>query len=171
MLMEQECGEFAIEMWDPNWVCGMTNGDESREVKLAVFVEFVDMLDINPDYSEDDKYHYMVSAHIVVHPDSLTEKGKSQVISEGADRVYISDLRNNCGGILLQHDWCRGMNEDWNGIDYEEIETNEKYLFASYDDAEKFVNRILKTRLNGVMGMVGFLLDERINAIGSTGWT
>jgi len=168
MIMSQEAGEFAVEMWDPNWVCGLTDGDESREVKLAAFIEFIDRADYDSEIDDDEKYRYIVDVHIVAHPDSLTEDGKRYAMCDGADQVYISDLHHNCGGVPVKLDWCRSMNEDWNGIDYKE--ENGDYYFASWDDADKFVDRILKTRLSGVMGMIGFLLDEPINRIGSSGW-
>ena len=167
MLIENEVGEFELELYHPNWLCGLTNGDESREIRLAVHVEFMDLRDSGMA-DEDDKRPYSVQANVVVHPDSLTEEGKQFAMTEGADRVHIADLRNNCGGVMINPNWCRASNEDWNGIDYEERDN--RFYFASWDDASKFVQQILKVRLEGIMGMIGFFLDERINKIGSTGW-
>jgi len=165
-IVENEVGEFAVELYDPNWTCGLTDLEEAREVQLAVYVEYLDTKDYDSEANED--YPYVVDAHIVVHPDSLTEEGIKYSKVPEADRVYIENLHHNFGGVPVKQKWCSGMNEDWLGIEY--IEEDGEYKFASWDDAEKYVNKILKNRLQGLMGMIGFYLDEQINRIGSTGW-
>lgn len=43
--------------------------------------------------------------------------------------------------------------------------------FKTFEDAERFVNLLIETRLDAISIMIGFILDRPINLMGESGWS
>jgi hypothetical protein len=156
-----------FEISNPKWTCQITDGEELRNVKLGIYIDIEDRENFDDEFTKGE-YPYLISAYIVPLPESITEEGMEKITSKCGLEPDIELIHDCYCGVYFDIDTCKSINEDFTGLDCQHFGSH--LTFMEQEEIEKFINKIVVHRIEGIMVAIGFILDEPTNPIGTTGW-
>ena len=163
--IKETCGGF--ELVNSDWNCGLTDGDEVKDVSLGVFAEVIDIRDYD-DEEQDSEFPFVLNFKVIPLLKSLSEGSIDKLVKNVSLEPSLSDISRELGSIAVDINSCGHVNEDLTSIDYDP--DNESVCFATAEDAEMFVRKIAAGRLESMMSMIGLYFDMPVNRIGTTGF-
>jgi hypothetical protein len=148
----------------------------SKIIDLVAVAEVIAWEEATGEKLSEDR-NIMVDVGLLPELKELYPTVKEEILKSGNEHLDYESLHSYYGNISINIDSIKGGGEDWTGIDYEEKKEKTRfgniktiYLFKTYEDAEKFLQQVVVPRLRGLIGLIGFTLDQPLNMIGTTGW-
>ena len=141
-----------FELTNSNWTCTLDVEGEDREIELGVCIEIID----REEEAKDINNPFTFKCYVVPLLKCLTEKGLDKV-------VHMSGLEP---GLFDIHSFSRSICIDY-GLFYD---NNEPNCYPNRESVENHVQENVIKRISMIMLNIGFILDERMNSIGTTGW-
>lgn len=188
--------ETRIYASDPEWSCGL---DDQERVQLGVYASLSNVEEYGGEYPEG--FPIICQFNVVVHDPAISDgvlqsldldlrdlnqddsEKQAQVVREmlqeyGSSGVPVDDVLVRGTRSPGENDALRALLEGLEGakiVDsyphpFKKKTPYEVPWFSSWEDAETFAKRAFE-RIPGVMGLIGFVLDKPVNAIGADGWS
>jgi len=142
--------------------------NDDTEVKLGIIAEQINWRDHDPKY---DKYQYFIGLQFSIfpidpiHPDILKEALRCMGLDEEdvTDEAKIYAVYKYAGGVPCTGFIIYAIEKNIASLD------REGYEVPSWEEADRAV-RLAAKIAPALSGTIGFILDQRVNRIGNTGW-
>lgn len=175
---EVGCEGHHLYATDPGWRCGQTERQQ-----LGIYVKMENMLEATGDERFED-CPWMVQFEIVPHRPS--EKGEAFDANEmewinehaGEDGKYRFELMREHlqgygAGVPLNRQ-LTGVTAPGKGLPTPKgaVQDHEDQwaMFENLEDAQEYAEAMLEQRAQGLMCLIGFVLDAPVNGMGTSGW-
>ena len=157
----------------PNWTCIL----EEKDIHLGLYIEGIDFREVGADPEDyDPEYPVMADVSIMVvpeetHPDYMREVQDS--IGDPDAEPTAMDMKFYSGGVPATH-FIEGVKSAAKSNVPSRVLTDkyghESRWFKSMDDVQQYAEDVYANNAHAVFGLIGFLLDQRINYAGNDGW-
>lgn len=163
--------------------CTITHNDKEIEVPLGIIAEIMDMRDIDEKY-DDEPYPFIIEFSITSlkfhkgHLKKAMEDYDNLDSIKDNENLQIMESYRYGGGVPFNIESVTSGGESLKSID-SEIRTIKHHLgseikvryFREHKDCIMFIENVASKRIMGVLGLVGFYLDQQINLAGHIGWS
>lgn len=162
--------EEALWITDPDWTCIL----EEDDIHLGLYVEIIDMREHDSAYDEDE-YPVMINLSIMVIPEEASPEFMDVVRSGGSGETEpdVADMYSYAGGVpatTFMEGISGGPESAVPFIIKEDRRGSKSRWFRSHEDAEQYSKEVYAHNAHAMFGLIGFLLDHRVNLMGNDGW-
>lgn len=167
-----ETGDCSNDIYatDEHWTCGF----EESEHQLGVYARIENFLEATGD-ELFASHPFVVTFELVPHDPADTApllKGETwidEMAANGHDRAELKReaIQGLGGGVPANHVFHGLVGND---VDVEVDDYTGHPRFARREDAVAYARAAIESKADGVMCLVGFVLDRAYNMLGDTGW-
>ena len=164
----EEIPDESLWMTDPSWTCIL----EEDDIHLGLYVEIIDMREHGREY-DDYEYPVLTHANIMVIPEEASPEFLDDVRSGDDFEPDANDMFHYAGGVPASN-FLEGISGGPESAVPSIMKTDrvgrKNRYFKSYEDAEQYVKEVYASNAYAMFGLIGFLLDQRVNPMGNDGW-
>lgn len=166
----QEIYENLYYVENKNWSCEL----DGENIPLGITLEILDLRDIDENVSDEDLCPYSIQVGIVPQNPDVDYWEGDEDYTEDCKLSLIGDMYGYRGSCAYISD--PDLTDKFNLTEatrrsFKDTHTGEtKYYLTFSEDA---LNKALDAYISDVslkMSLIGFILDQPVNLIGTTGW-
>jgi len=166
---------------DEHWTCEF---EDNVRRQLGVYVEIMDFYEATGD-EKFAECPWMVQFEILPHEPSRGGRAFDDETLECIDEAVGTDLeyrhermrehlKGYGGGVPLTRQITTGISAPGKELPTPtgKVEGDDPVwpMFEKYEDAKAYAKALLEQRVEGLMCLIGFVLDQPYNGMGDTGW-